>query len=62
MPDGRLRLVPDDDQIPALQSDYDAMRVARIVGDDAPQFGALIEDIRILEDQANRNSRPNSQP
>ena len=60
--DGRLRLVPDDDQIPALQSDYDAMRAARIIGDNAPQFGALIEDIRILEDQVNRNSPPVTQP
>ncbi len=58
--DGRLRLVPDDDQIPALQSDYDAMRAAHIVGDDAPKFGALIEDIRILEAQANLASLPAS--
>ena len=52
--DGRLRLVPDDDQLPALRSDYDAMRNARIVGDDAPEFDALIERIRILESDANR--------
>ena len=52
--DGRLRLVPDDDQLPALRSDYDAMRNARIVGDDAPGFDALIERIRILEADANR--------
>ena len=54
--DGRLRLVPDDDQLPALQSDYDAMRNARIVGDDAPEFDALIERLRILEADANRPS------
>ena len=54
--DGRLRLVPDDDQLPALRSDYDAMRNARIVGDDAPGFDALIERIRILEADANRPS------
>ena len=54
--DGRLRLVPDDDQLPALQSDYDAMRNARIVGDDAPKFDALIERLRILEADANRPS------
>ena len=52
--DGRLRLVPDDDQLRALRSDYDAMRNARIVGDDAPGFDALIERIRILEADANR--------
>ena len=54
--DGRLRLVPDDDQLPALQSDYGAMRNARIVGHDAPGFDALIERIRILETDTNRPS------
>ena len=52
--DGRLRLVPDDDQLPGLQADYDAMRAAAIVTDDAPEFDALIEGIRILEASANR--------
>ena len=51
--DGRLRLVPDADQLPALQTDYDAMRRARIVGDGAPGFEAMIERIRILEADAN---------
>ena len=51
--DGRLRLVPDDDELPALQSDYDAMRAATIVGDDAPGFDTLIEEIRNLEANAN---------
>ena len=51
---GRLRLVPDDDQLPGLQTDYDAMRTAAIVGDDAPGFDALVEEIRILEADANR--------
>ena len=54
--DGRLRLVPDADQLPALQADYDAMRHARIVGDDAPGFDAMIERIRILEADANRQT------
>ena len=36
--DGHLRLVPDDDQLPALQSDYNAMRDARILGEEAPGF------------------------
>ena len=52
--DGRLRLVPDADQLPALQADYDAMRHARILGDDAPGFDVMIERIRILEADANR--------
>ena len=52
--DGRLRLVPDDDQLPGLQADYDAMRAAAIVADDAPEFDALVEEIRTLEANANR--------
>ncbi len=59
--DGRLRLVPDDDQLPTLQSDYNAMRAARIVGDEAPEFDALIERIRALETEANLASLPASQ-
>ena len=51
---GRLRLVPDDDQLPGLQADYNAMRAGAIVGDDAPGFDTLIERIRILEADANR--------
>ena len=54
--DGRLRLVPDDDQLPALRSDYDAMRAARIVGDDAPQFDALMTAIADIEAAINRRS------
>ena len=53
--DGRLRLVPDDDQLPGLQADYDAMRAATILDDDAPEFDALLEGIRILEADANRS-------
>ena len=52
--DGRLRLVPDDDQLPGLQADYDAMRAAAIVADDAPGFDALVEEIRTLEANVNR--------
>ena len=51
--DGRLRLVPDDDQLPALQSDYDAMRGARIVGDDAPDFDHLMGEIHKIQTQIN---------
>ena len=39
--DGRLRLVPDHDQLPGLRSDYDAMRAARVVGSEAPEFDVL---------------------
>ena len=52
--DGPLRLLPDDDQRPALQSDYDAMRRARIVGDDAPAFDALMSAIATVEAEINR--------
>ncbi len=52
--DGRLRLVPDDDQLPALRADYDTMRAAAIVADNAPGFAVLVEEIRILEANANR--------
>ena len=53
--DGRLRLVPDDDQLRGLQADYDAMRAAAIVADDAPGFDALVEEIRALEANVNRS-------
>ena len=52
--DGRLRLVPDEDQLASLKSDYDAMRIAGIVSANAPEFGVLIEQLRILETEANR--------
>ena len=52
--DRRLRLVPDDDQLAGLRTDYDAMRAAAIVADDAPEFDALLEEIRTLEADANR--------
>ena len=51
--DGCLRLVPDSDQLASLKSDYDAMRVAGILSADAPTFGALIQQIRILETEIN---------
>ena len=51
--DGRFRLVPDEDQHDGLRSDYDAMRRAGIVGADAPEFEALIDDIRQIEFRAN---------
>ena len=54
--DGRLRLVPDDDQLAALQSDYADMRRARFVGDDAPEFDGLMDKIREIETRANSPS------
>ena len=50
---GRFRLVPDVDQLASLKSDYDDMRTSRILSTDAPQFDALIEQIRILETNIN---------
>ena len=55
--DGQPRLVPDEDQLPVLPSDRDAMRNARIIGDDAPGFAVLIERFRILEAEANPPDR-----
>ena len=52
--DGRLRLVPDDDGLAGLRSDYDAMRRAGIVDADAPGFGTLMEGLRALEVEINR--------
>ena len=53
---GSLRLVPDDDQLANLESDYNAMRAAGIVSPGAPSFEALFEELRILEAQVNRLS------
>ena len=52
--DGRLRLVPDNEQLAGFRSDYDAMRRAGIVGADAPEFDDLMDQIRDLEAEANR--------
>ena len=54
--DGRLRLVPDPDQLPGLQSDYTEMRRAGIVGIEAPDFDALMGRIRDLELDVNRRA------
>ena len=53
---GRLRLVPDKDQLTPLKSDYDAMRAASIIRPDAPKFDVLIDQIREIETEANRLS------
>ena len=50
---GTFRLIPDDDQLVGLQSDYDAMRSFGIVTSAAPKFDALIGQLRILEAKIN---------
>ena len=50
---GKLRLIPDKDSLFGLQSDYNAMRTAGVLRDGAPDFEALIERIRVIEDQVN---------
>ena len=55
--DGRLRLVPDENQLALLKSDYDAMRSVGIVRDDAPHFDSLIESIRDVEIEVNQQPR-----
>lgn len=50
---GKLRLIPDKDSLLGLKSDYQAMHTAGILRDDAPDFEALIEQIRAIEDQVN---------
>ncbi len=47
--DGRLRLVPDEDQLPDLKADYEDMYDAGAIGGDAAEFDALMERLRILE-------------
>ena len=54
--DGRFRLIPDDDALAGLGSDYDAMRRAGIVGARAPEFEDLIERLRALQAEINRRS------
>lgn len=52
--DGQLRLVPDEGQLQGLKADFDVMRAAAILNEAAPGFHALIEEIGILEADANR--------
>ena len=52
--DRRLRLVPDDDQVGGLRSDYEAMRNGGMLGDRAMEFDVLMERIGRLEVAANR--------
>ena len=50
---GKLRLIPDTDDLRGLQSDYKEMYTAGILSDDAPDFETLIEKLRTIENQVN---------
>ena len=52
--DGRLRLVPDKDQLAPLKSDYETMRLSGMLLFEVPKFDGLIDDIQNLETKANR--------
>ena len=54
--DGRFRLVPGENGLAGLRTDYDAMRRAGMVRPDAPAFEALIEDLGVLEAELNAPS------
>lgn len=51
--EGELRLVPDEDQLPDLQADYEAMCNARTIRGNVLEFDTLMERIRILETTIN---------
>jgi len=50
---GKLRLIPDKDDLFGLQSDYKEMHTAGMLSDAAPNFEALIEQVRAIENQVN---------
>ena len=51
--DGKLRLIPDRDDMQGLQSDYLKMRSAGMLNDAAPNFEELIEHVKAIESQVN---------
>ncbi len=51
---GKLRLIPNNNDLLSLQSDYEAMHTVDMLSDTAPDFAALIEQIQVIEDQVNR--------
>lgn len=55
---GKLRLIPDKDDLLSLQSDYKAMCTAGMLRDDAPDFETLVAQIQVIEDQVNCSSIP----
>ena len=54
--EGRLRLVPEGDELLGLESDYRQMLSAGMVNSEAPAFGALMTRIREIETQVNDRS------
>lgn len=50
---GKLRLIPDQDDLRGLHTDYRWMKTAGILSDNAPNFEALIEQVRVIESQVN---------
>lgn len=50
---GKLRLIPDQDDLRGLHSDYRQMKSAGILSENTPKFEALIEQVRMIENQVN---------
>lgn len=50
---GKLKLIPDDDGLLGLRIDYGRMLSAGMLNAEAPNFDALIEDIRRIETKVN---------
>jgi hypothetical protein len=50
---GRLRLLPDDDEMPSLKADYGKMIAAGMMYTAAPEFSEIIEQVREIEAKVN---------
>ena len=50
---GKLRLIPDDDDLHGLKGDYGKMLSAGMLNAEAPDFDTLIEQLREIENAAN---------
>lgn len=50
---GKLRLIPDDDSVLGLRADYGKMVSAGMLNAEAPDFDTVIEQIRVIETEAN---------
>jgi len=46
---GKLRLIPDQDDLRGLQSDYNEMYASGFLSGDSPKFEVIIEQIRAIE-------------
>ncbi|MGH3731780.1 MAG: nucleotidyl transferase AbiEii/AbiGii toxin family protein [Acidimicrobiales bacterium] len=53
---GRMRLVPDDDSVRLLATDYRVMRDARMIVGGPSQFGEIVNRLRDLESEVNQAS------